>query len=130
MLNPDLVLEPGCIVIENRLCVSGAGIVVPRILGADGAVSFSLRCEPGVIRALGDALLGSRWPSCGEWLSESMSSERAYAVARRSTGRPARPCLSTAPHGIQWQWDERFFLYSEETDFFHRARRESSFRPE
>ena len=134
VLNPDLVLEPGCIAaLEARMRVSGAGIVVPRILGADGAVSLSLRHEPGVIRALGDALLGSRWLSRREWLSESMRSERAYAVARRidwATG--AAMLVDRAAWDAIGQWDERFFLYSEETDFFHRARRKGfdvSFEP-
>ena len=64
VLNPDLVLEPGCIAaLERRMRVSGAGIVVPRILDAVGALTVSLRREPGVIRALADALIGSRWLS-------------------------------------------------------------------
>jgi len=62
VLHPDRGLEPGCIAaLENRTRVSGAGIVVPRILYAVGALSLSLRREPSVIRAFGDALLGSRW---------------------------------------------------------------------
>jgi GT2 family glycosyltransferase len=126
VLNPDVVLEPGCIAaLENRMRVSGAGIVVPRILGNDGEVSLSLRYEPGVIRALGEALLGSRWLSHREWLSECMRSERAYAAARRidwATG--AAMLVDRAAWDAVGQWDERFFLYSEETDFFHRARRE------
>jgi GT2 family glycosyltransferase len=62
VLNPDVGLEPGCIAaLENRMRVSGAGIVVPRILDAVGALSLSLRRGPSVIRAFGDALLGGRW---------------------------------------------------------------------
>ena len=126
VLNPDLVLEPGCIAaLENRMRVSGAGIVVPRILDAVGALSASLRREPSVIRAFGDALLGSRWLSRPEWLSESVRSERAYASPRRidwATG--AAMLIDRTAWDAVGQWDERFFLYSEETDFFHRARRQ------
>lgn len=126
VLNPDLVLEPGCIAaLENRMRVSGAGIVVPRILDGVGTLSGSLRREPGVIRAFGDALLGSRWLSRPEWLSESVRSERAYVSPRRidwATG--AAMLIDRTAWDAVGQWDERFFLYSEETDFFHRARRQ------
>jgi GT2 family glycosyltransferase len=126
VLNPDLVLVPGCIAaLENRMRVSGAGIVVPRILDAAGALSVSLRREPSVIRAFGDALLGSRWVSRPEWLSESVRSERAYASPRRidwATG--AAMLIDRRAWDSVGQWDERFFLYSEETDFFHRVRQQ------
>ena len=126
VLNPDLVLEPGCIAaLENRMRVSRAGIVVPRILDGVGTLSGSLRREPGVIRAFGDALLGSRWLSRPEWLSESVRSERAYVSPRRidwATG--AAMLIDRTAWDAVGQWDERFFLYSEETDFFHRARRQ------
>jgi hypothetical protein len=62
VLNPDVVLEPGCnAALENRMRVSGRGHRRTRILDAVGALSLSLRREPSVIRAFGDALLGSRW---------------------------------------------------------------------
>jgi GT2 family glycosyltransferase len=126
VLNPDVVLEPGCIAaLENRMRVSRAGIVVPRMLGADGAISYSLRYEPGLMRTFGDALLGSRWLSRRRWPSESVRLERAYALAHRidwATG--AAMLVDRAAWDAVGQWDERFFLYSEETDFLHRARRE------
>ena len=126
VLNPDVVLEPGCIAaLENRMRVSGAGIVVPRILDAVGALSFSLRREPSVIRALGDALLGNLWLSRPEWLSESVRSERAYSSPHRidwATG--AAILIDRTAWDAVGQWDERFFLYSEETDFFQRVRRQ------
>jgi len=126
VLNPDLVLEPGCIAaLENRMRVSGAGVVVPRILNAVGELADSLRREPSVIRAFGDALLGSRWLSRPEWLSESVRSERAYASPHRidwATG--AAMLVDRMAWDAAGQWDERFFLYSEETDFFRRVRRQ------
>jgi GT2 family glycosyltransferase len=126
VLNPDVVLEPGCIAaLEHRMRVSRAGIVVPRMLNADGAVSYSLRYEPSLMRTFGDALLGSRWLSRRRWPSESLRLERAYALARRidwATG--AAMLVDRQAWDAVGQWDERFFLYSEETDFFHRARRE------
>ena len=125
VLNPDLVLEPGCIAaLENpHACQRRRHRRTPhprcrRRSLAVAATRARRHPRPG------DALLGSRWLSRREWLSESMRSERAYAVARRidwATG--AAMLVDRAAWDAVGQWDERFFLYSEETDFFHRARR-------
>lgn len=124
VLNPDLVVEPGCIAtLVTRLEATGAGIVVPRILDATGALSPSLRCEPSLLRSLGDAVLGRHWLSRPEWLSESIRSSSAYATPRRvdwATG--AALLIDRAIWDTVGQWDESFFLYSEETDFFRRTR--------
>ena len=124
VLNPDLVVEPGCIAaLLRRLQSSGPGIVVPRILDAAGRLSTSLRCEPSVVRSLGDAVFGRHWPSRPEWLSESIRSSGAYASPRRvdwATG--AALLIDRATWDAVGQWDEEFFLYSEETDYFRRTR--------
>ena len=124
VLNPDLVVQPGAIsALRRRMAASSAAIVVPRLLDDDGVGYPSLRREPTVARAVGDALLGSRLG-----------------------GRPARftemvndPAEYERPHPVDWAtgaallvdravvdrvgpWDERFFLYSEETDYFRRVR--------
>ncbi|UOE42748.1 glycosyltransferase family 2 protein [Agromyces larvae] len=124
VLNPDLVVEPGCLLrLRERMRTTGAGLVVPRILEADGGHFISLRREPTVARAVGDAAFGvafgSRPTAWSEWV--------------------LRPDEYAAPHRIEWatgaallidarvadeigSWDERFFLYSEETDYFRRVR--------
>jgi N-acetylglucosaminyl-diphospho-decaprenol L-rhamnosyltransferase len=125
VLNPDLRLQHEALVrLAEALQDSRVGIAVPRILDADGNLFHSLRREPTVGRALGDALLGRRWPHRPAWLSEVVWDDRAYE----------------APHPVDWatgaalmvrpecdaalgDWDaERFFLYSEETDYARRAR--------
>ncbi len=123
VLNPDSVVRPGCILaLQNRLR-SGAGVVVPAIRNGRGEIAHSLRNEPGLFRALSDALLGRVWRTRPAWLSEFIRDDRAYRVARRidwATGAAlmvARPVWDAVG-----QWDERFFLYSEETDFFRRVR--------
>ncbi|MGB7564819.1 MAG: glycosyltransferase family 2 protein [Prochlorococcaceae cyanobacterium] len=124
VLNPELVLRPGCIRALLKRLGNGAGIVVPLIRDGREELVHSLRNEPGLVRALADALLGSRWRSRPEWLSEFIRDERAYLVARRvdwATGAAlmvARPVWDAVG-----QWDEQFFLYSEETDFFCRVRK-------
>ena len=61
VVNADLVLRPGAIsAMIARLKSSRAAVVVPLILTQDGSRYPSLRREPSLSRALGDALLGSR----------------------------------------------------------------------
>ncbi len=61
MLNPDVRLEPEALVRMLRaLHHPGTGIVVPRLEDAAGRLQRSLRREPTVLRALGQALLGER----------------------------------------------------------------------
>ena len=127
VLNPDLVVRPGCVrALLNRLG-GGVGVVVPAIRDPRGELSHSLRNEPGLVRALADALLGSRWKTRPEWLSEFIRSDRAYLRARCidwATG--AALMVSRSVWDSVGQWDEQFFLYSEETDFFRRVRETES----
>ena len=125
VLNPDLVVEPGAIrILLRRMVSSDAGNVVPQLLDEDGSVYTSLRREPTLLSALGDALLGSRVPNRPGWLSEIDYEGASYGH----------------PHPIHWStgaallirsdvekqlndWDEDYFLYSEEIDYFRRARK-------
>ena len=122
VLNPDIVVKPGCInALRNHLC-GDVGVVVPLIRDDRGKLFHSLRNEPGLIRTLSDALLGRFWSSRPAWLSEFIRDDREYRAARHvdwATGAAlmvARPVWDAVG-----QWDEQFFLYSEETDFFHRV---------
>lgn len=124
VLNPDIRLEPGCVaemvaVMRRR----GAGIVVPRLSEGDGRFSPSLRREPTILRALGDALLGANRMGHFATLGEVITDQGQYADemtvdwAEGSMMLIDRHC---------WQecgpWDESFFLYSEETEYALRAR--------
>lgn len=126
ILNPDVRLDPDSIgnmleVLNSRISPP-AGIVVPRILEPDGALFHSLRRDPSVARALGDALLGRRAGRFAH-LSETILDDRAYTTTTTAAwaGGAAmlisEPCLRTCG-----PWDESFFLYSEETEFALRAR--------
>ena len=124
VLNPDLVVLPGLIqALRMRRRISGASIVVPKILDADGEVFPSLRREPGVLRLLGDTLLGRHLPARSGHLSEGLRSPSDYTSARPihwATG--AAMLVDRVTWDAVGLWDEQFFLYSEETDFFRRAR--------
>ncbi len=124
ILNPDLTLRPGAVrsMIE-RLDSTGAGIVVPRIETTDGECYPSLRREPRVSAAFGDALFGSHLSRRPSAWSELEYDEESYRYAHRiewATG--AALLVERRLADALGDWDERFFLYSEETDYFRRAR--------
>lgn len=126
ILNPDLVLEPKAIVrLYQALGEPGVGITVPMLLGNDGSLYPSLRREPSVSRALGEALFGARWPQRPGWLSETIRDTDAYQAPRDvAWAGGAAILVSAACSEAVGDWDDdRFFLYSEETDFAARARR-------
>lgn len=125
ILNPDLRVGTGAIrTLRDRLNSDPSlGIVVPRILDEDGGTSWSLRCEPNLVRAASDALFGRRWLNRPAALSEYIRDQRQYESPRLVDWATGAAMLIRRETADQvGQWDERFFLYSEETDFFRRSR--------
>jgi GT2 family glycosyltransferase len=124
VVNPDLTLAPGTIAeLAEVLRDPAVGVAVPMILNPDGGLEQSLRREPSLSRAIGDALLGRRLAWRPHWLSEMVRCERAYASQRSvdwATGAAA--LISAACDAAVGPWDERFFLYSEEVDHAARVR--------
>lgn len=125
ILNPDIRLGPGCarrmLDVLEADAAPPSGIVVPRIRDADGRLYRSLRREPSLPRALGEALLG-RFSGRIGWLGETVGDAAAYrtvTTADWATGAAmliGRDCLAACG-----AWDESFFLYSEETEYALRA---------
>jgi GT2 family glycosyltransferase len=124
LVNPDLVLEPGAIAeLWTTLSKPAVGAAVPMLVGLDGHREDTLRREPSVPRALGDALLGRRLPRRPGWLSETVRGERAYARPHPvAWAGGAAIMVSAACDEAVGDWDERFFLYSEEVDYAARVR--------
>jgi len=124
VLNPDLTLDRGAVrTMLDRLAATGAGVVVPRIMDAEGSVYPSLRREPTIVNALGDALFGSRFKNRPDFSSEidvDAGSYRHPHLIDWATG--AALLIDRRVAGAVGAWDSRFFLYSEETDFFRRVR--------
>jgi GT2 family glycosyltransferase len=124
VLNPDLVLAPGTVRrLLDGLAQPGVGVIVPRMENADGSLFPSLRNEPSIGRALVDAILGShaarlpsRWSGM-VWDPQAYESEQFpdWAVG-------AALLVSSACRAAVGDWDERYFLYYEETDFLRRVR--------
>jgi GT2 family glycosyltransferase/glycosyltransferase involved in cell wall biosynthesis len=124
VLNPDIRLAAGSVgPLLDALARPSTGIAVPRLIDPDGRLQHSLRREPTVLRALGEAVLGGRRASRFGLLSEVIGDPVSYEQPRTSdwaTGAAmliARSCLEAVG-----SWDESFFLYSEETEFALRAR--------
>ncbi|GAA3796838.1 glycosyltransferase [Cellulomonas soli] len=124
VLNPDLVVRPGALsALLACLADPGVGAVVPSILEPDGTPYPSLRREPTVLRTLGDALVGRRWPGRPSWASETDRTPAHYTSAHAvewATGAALLVRATTAR--TLGPWDERYFLYSEETDYCRRLR--------
>ena len=124
VLNPDIRLEPGAVArLLDAARAPGVGIVVPRLVDESGATIPSLRREPTVARALGEALLGGtragRIPALGELITDP-EFYREPATVDWASG--AAMLLTSMCLDRVGRWDESYFLYSEETDFALRAR--------
>ena len=123
VLNPDIRLHPRSIaVLQDELRARSAGIVVPLLLDAEGRRWDSLRRRPTVLRALGEALLGGtragRIPLFGESIldSEAYRRPRPIVWATGAAFLVSADCLAATR-----RLDERYFLYSEETEYMLRA---------
>ncbi|SER91308.1 Glycosyltransferase, GT2 family [Propionibacterium cyclohexanicum] len=124
VLNPDITLQPGALrAMHNRLIAERAGVVVPAIEEPDGTTYPSLRREPSLTRALGDALLGRHLGPRPAALSEMVRAAADYEYPHRvewATG--AAMLIDARTARAVGRWDERYFLYSEETDYLRRVR--------
>jgi GT2 family glycosyltransferase len=121
--NPDVRLQPATMVALAGALGGRVGITVPKLLDANGALSFSLRRDATVRRALGEAIVGgSRARNHAAW-GQVVGDREAYASsgpvewASGAVMLLARECLDTVG-----PWDESFFMYSEEVDYCLRAR--------
>jgi len=124
VLNPDLRVEAGAILaLRRNMARTGAGVVVPMLANPDGSIFASIRREPGIIATLGDAFMGSRFSSRPGWLSETDFNLDSYSFAHPVDWATGAALLIRADVAERvGSWDERYFLYSEETDFMRRVR--------
>lgn len=123
ILNPDLVVAPDAVTRMLAALDDEIGAVVPLMLDEDGVIHPSLCREPSLSRVICDALFG-----IGIRMRLGLPSEFEF---RRSAYR--------RPHDVDWatgaallvpiavarnvgEWNEDYFLYSEEVDYFRRIR--------
>ena len=123
ILNPDVRVLPGSVrLLCRKLREPSVGIVVPQILHEDGSIALSLRREPSMKTAWSDALLGSTLAArigTGEIVDDPALYERG-GVVEWATG--AALIVAARTRRIVGDWDESFFLYSEEVDYLERVR--------
>jgi GT2 family glycosyltransferase len=124
VLNPDVRLAPRSVArLLSALEADGTGIAVPLQRDADGRRLPSLRREPSISRALGEALLGGVRSGRVSWLGEMVTDPAAYQRPQQVDWASGSVLLvSEACARAVGEWDESYFLYSEETDFARRAR--------
>ncbi|MDP9285266.1 MAG: glycosyltransferase family 2 protein [Actinomycetota bacterium] len=124
-LNPDTEILQGSLSdlvsrMDERL---GVGLVGVRQTDTDGRAEMTIRHFPNAVRALGDALSAEHLPGRPRWLGERELRPGAYdreiecdwTVGSFMLAR--REAIESA--GFM---DERFFMYSEETDLCRRIR--------
>lgn len=123
VLNPDIRLQPGSI---SRLYAgmnsSSVGVAVPQVRGEDGVVAKSIRREPSITTAWSEALLGGTL-AARMGLGEIVDKASLYRDGGRIEWATGAILLVTAhARAVIGDWDDSFFLYSEEVDYLQRIR--------
>jgi GT2 family glycosyltransferase len=123
ILNPDLRLYPrAALPLAEQLSNSAIGVAVPTNYTEDGSVDLTLRREPSMSTAWVDALLGGKLAG-KVGLGETITTPTSYgqrALVDWATGSALM--ISAITRSIVGEWDESFFLYSEEVDYLRRVR--------
>ncbi|WP_246679236.1 glycosyltransferase family 2 protein [Mesorhizobium sp. B2-6-2] len=123
VLNPDVRLLPGAArLLMNRLLDPTVGVAVPKILDEDGRLTLSLRREPSLKTAWTDAVVGGKlgtWIGTGEKISDPT---RYTADGFADWAEGSAMAISARVRKLVGDWDESFFLYSEEVDYMRRVR--------
>jgi GT2 family glycosyltransferase len=124
MLNPDLRMAPDTVTrLFEAAHADRVGAVVPLMLDEDGTTYPSLRREPSLTRAIGDALLGGKIHVRPGFSSEIDARSASYREAHDVDWATGAALLVPAAVAREvGDWHEEFFLYSEETDYFRRIR--------
>jgi GT2 family glycosyltransferase len=123
VLNPDIRLMPGAArILCKQLTDLAVGVAVPQMLSEDGHLAASIRREPSLITAWSEAVLGGTLATRLD-LGEVVNSPLLYREGGSiewATG--AALMVSARARLAVGDWDETFFLYSEEVDYLRRVR--------
>ncbi len=125
VLNPDTVPGPGSVkaLVDAAARNPSVGIAVPQMLSTSGTPVSSLRREPTIARALGEAVVGGTLASRLAAIGETVPAGSGYPDgARADWATGAALYIPKETLQLVGEWDERYFLYSEETDYCLRVR--------
>jgi N-acetylglucosaminyl-diphospho-decaprenol L-rhamnosyltransferase len=111
-LNPDTEIVEGTFeeLVQAMDARPTVGLVGVRQVIPDGSLDTTIRRFPNAARALGDALSAERLPRRPGWLGERDWTSGSFMLVRREAIESA---------GFL---DERYFMYSDETDFCRRIK--------
>lgn len=124
-LNPDTEIREGTLgdlvrSLDERPAVGLAGVI--QVL-PDGSLLPTIRRFPNALRALGQALGSERFPLAGRWLRERELDDSIYPNEGECDWTSGSFMIvrqeAIASSGFL---DERFFIYSEETDLCRRIK--------
>jgi len=124
VLNADIRLAPGSVALLRAAATKRVGVVAPALVDGDGVPQRSLRRSPTVLRTLAEAVLGGTRAGRYAPLGETVTDPKRYREPGEAdwvTGAAwlvTRECLN-----VLGALDDRYLLYSEETEFMLRARR-------
>jgi GT2 family glycosyltransferase len=124
-LNPDTEILDGTFADLVRMMDArpSVGLIGVRQITGEGRLDTTIRRFPNALRALGDALRAERLPRRPHWLGEReldpASYEREFACDWTSGSfmLVRREAIESAGY-----LDERYFMYSDETDFCRRIK--------
>jgi GT2 family glycosyltransferase len=126
VLNPDLRVREGSLTaMLSALARPDVGAVVPlNVFDEADELDLTLRREPSILGALGDALVGGRrFAGRPRWLTETELRLERYQKAHAIDWATGAALLIRADvERAIGDWDESYFLYSEETDYCRRIR--------
>jgi GT2 family glycosyltransferase len=125
ILNPDLHLGPGAIPrMMDALDDPSVGLVSGRLEQFDGDLVMSQRRDPTLLRELGDVVFGNRFARRPAWASEVVAEPSAYVTTQQVDWvAGAAMMISAECDAAVGDWDESFFMYSEEVDYAIRVRK-------
>ncbi|MGH2853448.1 MAG: glycosyltransferase family 2 protein [Solirubrobacteraceae bacterium] len=126
LLNPDVETASGTFdqlvaTLDERRDIGVASVVQN---APDGTLQYSIRRFPSAWLALGEALAAAHWTPLRRWREEEPQSARYREVAPADWLVGAFLIARAEALAQVGPLDERFFLFSEETDWcfrFHRA---------
>jgi GT2 family glycosyltransferase len=123
LLEADVRLEIGSVArLFERVNRPRVGAAVPLVLDADGRPTPSLRFPPSFLRAVGDAVLGERFPDRPRWITEVDHDGESYRHAHPvDWAVGACVLVRRATMDKVGPWDEPFFSCSEGVDYLRRV---------
>lgn len=123
VLNADVRLTPGCVATLFDALGDGVGIAVPRLIDGTGKAIWSMRREPTLLRVWADALIGAERAGRVGQLGEVVTNETLYETpCRTDWAEGSTQLIGAECWRATGEWDESYFLYSEETEYNLRAR--------